>query len=317
MNQHSPRLRMHPYAGFLHLAWPPPDIPVMASVILVPVVPVALVAEAVRPVPGPISPAQIGDDDTRGEVLELPRAARERCVARARHPIEVHMTERDVVARSWWNERYVSDDRCSGGGVRIDNFGADGDLLQGRYRERAEPAREARVLVAVLLSVEGTGTRGVLAVVVRIAAGGNHAEIVCLAHRCRSILCATTARRRFQLTPAPTVPDLKRKGDSDRSEPPLLGTHGFRLVQTDLMGNSEYCAEKSCRSTIHHSRTTGTQRTERQLLADAVYRPCCYDHLQKLDKSPSPPVSLVVGILRRTAHPSRRGQPQEKCGDLG
>src|SRR5437870_13727103 len=119
--------------------------------------------------------------------------------------------------------------------------------------------------------------------------------------------------RRFHLTPAPTVPDLKRKGDSDRSEPPLLGTHGFRLVQTNLMGNSEYSAEKSCRSTIHHSRTTGTQRTERQRLADAVYRPCCYDHLQKLDKSPSPPVSLVVGILRRTAHPSRRGQPQEKC----
>jgi hypothetical protein len=34
-----------------------------------------------------------------------------------------------------------------------------------------------------------------------------------------------------------------------------------------------HCAEKSCRSTIHHSRTTGTQRMERQLLADAVYRP--------------------------------------------
>src|SRR5450759_2590943 len=115
----------------------------------------------------------------------------------------------------------------------------------------------------------------------------------------------------FQLTPAPTVTDLKRKGDSDRSEPPLLGTHGFRLVQTDLIRNSEYWAEKSCRSTIHHSRTTGTQRTERQLLADAVYRPCGYDHLQKLDKSPSPPVSLLVAILRRTAHPSRRGQPQE------
>src|SRR5256712_2004151 len=163
----------------------------MASVILVPVVPVALVAEAVRPVPGPISPAQVGDDDTRGEVLDLPRAGRERCGARARHPIEVHMTERDVVARAWWNERYVSDDRCSGGGVRIDNFGADGDLLQGRYRERAEPAREPRVLAAVLLSVEGSGTRGVLAVVVRIAAGGNHAEIFCLAHRGHSILCAT------------------------------------------------------------------------------------------------------------------------------
>ena len=88
------------------------------------------------------------------------------------------MTERDVVARAWWNERYVSDDRCSGGGVRIDNFGADGDLLQGRYRERAEAAREPRVLVAVLLSAEGTGTRGVLAVVVRIAAGDNHAEIL-------------------------------------------------------------------------------------------------------------------------------------------
>src|SRR6184192_468210 len=160
MNQHSPRLRMHPYAGFLHPAWPPPDIPVMASVILVPVVPVALVAEAVRPVPGPISPAQVGDDDTRGEVLELPRAARERCVARARHPTEVYMTERDVVARAWWNERYVSDDRCSGGGVRIDNFGAAGDLLQGRYRERAEPAREPRVLRAVLHSVEASGTRG-------------------------------------------------------------------------------------------------------------------------------------------------------------
>src|SRR4029077_18525230 len=83
--------------------------------------------------------------------------------------------------------------------------------------------------------------------------------------------------------------------------------------QTDLMGNSEYCAEKSCRSTIHQSRTTGTQRTERQLLADAVYRPCGYDHLQKLDKSPSLPVSLAVGILRRTAHPSRRGQPRENC----
>src|SRR5437899_12517195 len=95
--------------------------------------------------------------------------------------------------------------------------------------------------------------------------------------------------------------------------PALLGTHGFRLVQTDLMGNSEYCAEKSCRSTIHHSRTTGTQRTERQLLADAVYRPCGYDHLQKLDKSPSPPVSLVVVILRLTAYPSGRGQPPENC----
>src|SRR4029077_13366828 len=63
--------------------------------------------------------------------------------------------------------------------------------------------------------------------------------------------------------------------------------------QTDLMGNSEYCAEKSCRSTIHQSLTTATQRTERQLLADAVYRPCGYDHLQKLDKSPSLPVSLA------------------------
>src|SRR5206468_12119925 len=102
-------------------------------------------------------------------MLELPRAARDRCVARARHPIEVHMTERDVVARAWWNERYVSDDRCSGGGVRIDNLGADGDLLQGRYRERAEPAREPRVLVAVLLSVEGPGRRGFLPVVFRMA----------------------------------------------------------------------------------------------------------------------------------------------------
>src|SRR5204862_2363300 len=110
---------------------------------------------------------------------------------------------------------------------------------------------------------------------------------------------------------APTVPDLKERATSTVREPPLLGTHGFRLVQTDLMGNSEYCAEKSCRSTIHHSRTTGTQRTERQPLADAVYRPCGYDHLRKLDKSPSPPVSLVVGILRGTARPSRRGQPQE------
>src|SRR5204863_9316332 len=87
----------------------------------------------------------------------------------------------------------------------------------------------------------------------------------------------------------------------------------FRLVQTDLMGSSEYCVGKSCRSTIHHSRTTGTRRTERQLLADAVYRPSGYDHLQRLDKSPSPPESLVVSILRRTAHPSRRGQPQENC----
>src|SRR3979411_3534620 len=79
------------------------------------------------------------------------------------------------------------------------------------------------------------------------------------------------------------------------------------------MGNSEYCAEKSRRSTIHYSRTTGTQRTDRQLLADAVYRPCCYDHLQKLDKSPSPPGSLVLWILRGTADLSRRGQPQENC----
>src|SRR5438067_13872546 len=105
-----------------------------------------------------------------------------------------------------------------------------------------------------------------------------------------------------------TVPDPKRKGDFDRAEPPLLGTHGFHLVQMDLMGNSEYYAEKSCRSTIHRSRRTGTQRMERQLLADAAYRPCGYDRLQNLDQSPSPRVSSAVSILRRTAHPSRRGQ---------
>src|SRR5256885_16168195 len=96
-----------------------------------------------------------------------------------------------------------------------------------------------------------------------------------------------------------------------RSRPPRCTWIPFG--STDLMGNSEYWAEKSCRSTIHHSRTTGTQRTERQVLAGAVYRPCGYDHLQKLDKSPSPPVSLVVGTLQGTARPSRRGQPQEKC----
>src|SRR5438034_6268094 len=81
------------------------------------------------------------------------------------------------------------------------------------------------------------------------------------------------ARRGFFVAPTRPVVMRSRKGDSDRSEPPLLGTHGFRLVQTDLLGNSEYCAEKSCRSTLHHSRTTGTQRTERELRADAVYRP--------------------------------------------
>src|SRR5438105_39795 len=99
------------------------------------------------------------------------------------------MAERNVVARTWGHERYVTAERSRSRGTRIDNFGADWDLLQGRHRERAEPSREARVLVAVLLSVEGSGARGIRVVVVRIADGA-HAEVFCLAHRGRSILCA-------------------------------------------------------------------------------------------------------------------------------
>src|SRR2546423_12018395 len=94
-----------------------------------------------------------------------------------------------------------------------------------------------------------------------------------------------------------------------RSRPPRCAWIPFG--STDLMGNSEYCAEKSCRSTIHHSRTTGTQRTERQLLADAVYRPCCYDHLQKLDKSPRLQYRLWEGSVVRLPHPPVRGDPRK------
>src|SRR5258705_7822693 len=137
--------------------------------ILMPFVPIVFVAEAVRPVPGPISRAQELEGDSRAEVLELPRAARERCGARARHSIELHMAKRNVVAWVWRNEHYVTAERSSSRGTRIDNCRAGGGLLQGRFRERAEPAREPRVLVAVLVSVEGSGTRGVLAVVARVS----------------------------------------------------------------------------------------------------------------------------------------------------
>src|SRR6266436_4003649 len=81
-------------------------------------VPLATVAEAVGSVPGPVSPAQVGDDDTRGEVLELPRAARERCGARARYPIELHMAKRNVVTWVWRNDHYVTADRTSSRGTR-------------------------------------------------------------------------------------------------------------------------------------------------------------------------------------------------------
>src|SRR2546423_3897778 len=104
------------------------------------------------------------------------------------------MAKRNVVAWLWRNEHYVTAERGRSRGTRIDNFGAVWNLLQGRFRERAEPSREARILVAVLVSVEDSGAREVLAVVVRIAAGGTHAEIFCLAHWGCSILCATPAR---------------------------------------------------------------------------------------------------------------------------
>ncbi len=205
------------------------------------------------------------------------------------------MTERDVVARAWWNERYVSDDRCSGGGVRIDNFGADGDLLQGRYRERAEPAREPRVLRAVLLSVEGSGTRGVLAGVVRIAAGGNHAEIVCLAHRGRSILCATPARHeqrqhwKMQFgTSSSAFPAFARRhyrrrcnaGGSTRaprpsgiSAIPLSPTSAVRPATVPLRIRQEHIGKsrgESCNSALVHLAQGSSLRQWRARVHEAV-----------------------------------------------
>src|SRR5436309_8428894 len=107
------------------------------------------------------------------------------------------MAKRNVVAWVWRNEHYVTAERSRSRGTRIDNFGAVWNLLQGRFRERAEPSREARVLVAVLVSVEGSGARGIRVGVVRIADGA-HAEIFCLAHRGRSILCAPARHQQSQ-----------------------------------------------------------------------------------------------------------------------
>src|ERR1043166_2365826 len=100
------------------------------------------------------------------------------------------MAKRNVDGGVWRNERDVTAERSSSGRTRIDDFGAWWELLQRRFRERAEPSREARVLAAVLVSVGGSGARGVLAVIARIA-NRDHSEILCLARRRCSILCAT------------------------------------------------------------------------------------------------------------------------------
>src|SRR3989454_12048713 len=72
----------------------------MASVFLVPVVCVAFVAEAVRPIPGPVGPDQARDNDAGLEPSELPGPARDGDHSLTTRKIEDDMAERDVVARA-------------------------------------------------------------------------------------------------------------------------------------------------------------------------------------------------------------------------
>src|SRR6266550_111012 len=150
---HSPRLQLHPEAGLLHLGR-------TASVFLVPVVRVAFVAEAVRPIPGPVGSDQARDNDAGLEPSELPGPARDGDHSLTTRKIEDDLAERDVVARARRVEGDVTVQHGSTWCDCVDDPRADLDVLEVRGRDRAEATGEARVLRALLGHVESSAAQG-------------------------------------------------------------------------------------------------------------------------------------------------------------
>src|SRR5439155_1760018 len=138
-----------------------------------PVVCVALVAEAVRPVPGPVGPDQARDNDTGMEPGELPGAARDGDHSLTAGEIEYDMAERGAVAPA----RRVEDDvTIQHGRTRrdgIDHPRADLDVLEVRGCDRAEATGEPRVLRALLCYVERPAARFATVLVGLLAAHGD------------------------------------------------------------------------------------------------------------------------------------------------